>query len=479
MKSIEILGNPTVGQKNIADTWTTSTIGISHTAPWHHRHRYESAITLVRNDDDDREAGPTRARRDFEPTTKINTSLRQEQGRQNSSIPKNERMRQRTFDEEFRAELEWMSQDWKTFWSQPSSSSSSASSQKWWHHERQDSLMARTPRHSMARSPMTRSPMATRQVVKRVMATDSLQILRGSHCARFLRIRRFVHRFRVQTLPYVVHATVGEDRTLRRTHIFQSRVVSRMPEHIKTRAHVCGLRLDDPCHRVVCCLVAHPKSFHLIACFTEHLSVFLTPSHHSVPHHHRLHPLHDRCLESGVLPVLTSLEGRQSIWPEHFLTQDLATQWIQSYPCKPKTFQETEKSLRKFLEPSEKPNVIYIDNALEFGKSCEDVSWNHRTSTRHRSETNGVVETAVRRVKEGTLAVLLQSGLDGGLILWNAIAICETSKTFCQMGKLLTKGDSENHFAAQQFILVQWFNLIRFLHETKQGFTNLARMFCQ
>ena len=185
MKSIEILGNPTVGQKNIADTWTTSTIGISHTAPWHHRHRYESAITLVRNDDDDREAGPIRARRDFEPTTKILTSLRQQQGRQHSSIPKNERMRQRTFDEEFRAELEWMSQDWKTFWSQPSSSS--PSSQQWWHHERQDSPMARTPRHSMARS-----PMATRQVVKRVMATDSLQILRGSHFARFLRIRRFV-----------------------------------------------------------------------------------------------------------------------------------------------------------------------------------------------------------------------------------------------------------------------------------------------
>ena len=122
----------------------------------------------------------------------------------------------------------------------------------------------------------------------------------------------FNHRFLVQRLATVVHATVGEDRTLRRTHIFQSRVVSRMPEHIKTRTHVCGLRLDDPCHRVVCCLVAHPKSFHLITCFTEHFSVFLTPSHHSVPDHHRLLPLHDRCLVSGVLPVLTSLEGRQS-----------------------------------------------------------------------------------------------------------------------------------------------------------------------
>ena len=36
----------------------------------------------------------------------------------------------------------------------------------------------------------------------------------------------------------------------------------------------------------------------------------------------------------------------------------------------------------------------------------------HRTSTHHRSETIGIAEIAVRRVKEGTSAVLLQSGLD-------------------------------------------------------------------
>ena len=36
------------------------------------------------------------------------------------------------------------------------------------------------------------------------------------------------------------------------------------------------------------------------------------------------------------------------------VAQDLATQWILSYPCKTKTSQETERSLRKFLEPSEK-----------------------------------------------------------------------------------------------------------------------------
>ena len=67
---------------------------------------------------------------------------------------------------------------------------------------------------------------------------------------------------------------------------------------------------------------------------------------------------------------------------------------------------------RKFLEPSQKPGVIHTDNPLEFGKSCEELAWNHRTLTPHRSETNGIAERAVRRVKEGTSAVLLQSGLD-------------------------------------------------------------------
>ena len=37
---------------------------------------------------------------------------------------------------------------------------------------------------------------------------------------------------------------------------------------------------------------------------------------------------------------------------------------------------------------------------------------NHCMSTPHRSETNGIAERAVRRVKEGTSAVLLQSGLN-------------------------------------------------------------------
>ena len=81
------------------------------------------------------------------------------------------------------------------------------------------------------------------------------------------------------------------------------------------------------------------------------------------------------------------------------VVQDLATQWIQSYPCMTKTSQETEKSSRKFLEPSEKAESHLHRQFPRNCQACEDLSWNHRTSTPHRSETNGIADRAVRRVK--------------------------------------------------------------------------------
>ena len=159
---------------------------------------------------------------------------------------------------------------------------------------------------------------------------------------------------------------------------------------------------------------------------------------HSVYTHHPKDPICDTCLKTKI--TRASCRRRAgTVVPraEHFgdlitadhkglseenesrnnhrhavVVQYLATQWLQSYPCKTKSSQETQKNQMKFLEPTRKPKVIYIDHFLEIGKTCEDLSWNHCTSTPHRSETNGIAQRAVRRVKEGTSAVLLQSGLD-------------------------------------------------------------------
>ena len=42
------------------------------------------------------------------------------------------------------------------------------------------------------------------------------------------------------------------------------------------------------------------------------------------------------------------------------VVQDLATQWLQSCPCKTKTSQETQKSLMKFLEPDRNPKSFTL-----------------------------------------------------------------------------------------------------------------------
>ena len=132
-------------------------------------------------------------------------------------------------------------------------------------------------------------------------------------------------------------------------------------------------------------------------------------------------------------------------------------------PCKTRTSQETDKSLRKFLEPSEKPKVIYTDNSLEFGKSCEDWSWNHCTFNTHRSETNGTAERAVRSIKEGTSAALLQSGL--GEKWW--VDSMECSCYLRNVQDLVADGKTpcERRFReaikkAQWFLLGQWLNLV-------------------
>ena len=79
--------------------------------------------------------------------------------------------------------------------------------------------------------------------------------------------------------------------------------------------------------------------------------------------------------------------------------QALAIQWIQSYPCETQTSQETERSLRKFLEPSGKPKVIYTDIKLEFAKSLWGLimnEWYFRESGTQNQGRNFCCAVAIR-----------------------------------------------------------------------------------
>ena len=124
------------------------------------------------------------------------------------------------------------------------------------------------------------------------------------------------------------------------------------------------------------------------------------------------------------------------------VVQDLATQWTQSNPCKTKTSQETEKSLRKFLQASEKRNVIYTQNFLDLAnpvKNDQRIILHQRSI--NQSETNGIADRAVHRIEGGTSAVPLQSGLDEE---WSADSMecyCYLRNVSCQMGKHLRNCD--------------------------------------
>ena len=52
------------------------------------------------------------------------------------------------------------------------------------------------------------------------------------------------------------------------------------------------------------------------------------------------------------------------------------------------------QSRTSWITPIQKPGIIYTDNTKEFVKACQELQWNHDTSTLHRSETNGVAERA-------------------------------------------------------------------------------------
>ena len=107
------------------------------------------------------------------------------------------------------------------------------------------------------------------------------------------------------------------------------------------------------------------------------------------------------------------------------VVQDLATQWIQSYPCRTKTSQETQRSLQKFLEPNRKPKVIYTDNSLEFRKACEDVSWNQCTSA---VKNKRCVLTYARQTSEATLQVHVGSDWVGDLLGKKSTTGCDREK---------------------------------------------------
>ena len=85
---------------------------------------------------------------------------------------------------------------------------------------------------------------------------------------------------------------------------------------------------------------------------------------------------------------------------------------LQGYASLYKDAHDIKMNLQRFMGPKREPALTYTDGSKEFESALRELGWCHDTSTPYRSQTNGVAERAVRKVKEGTSCTLTQSGFE-------------------------------------------------------------------
>ena len=94
------------------------------------------------------------------------------------------------------------------------------------------------------------------------------------------------------------------------------------------------------------------------------------------------------------------------------MVQDLATQCIQSYPCKTKTYRKPREACKNSWSPRGSLKSFTLTSPWNLSKVVKIfpgiIARPHHTDQKQ----NGIAGRAVRRVKEGTSGILLQSGLN-------------------------------------------------------------------
>ena len=100
--------------------------------------------------------------------------------------------------------------------------------------------------------------------------------------------------------------------------------------------------------------------------------------------------------------VLNVARGSKSEQKNALVVQDDFGMWMQGYPINTKTHRKQCRVYKDIFRRHKSKKEFTQTNSKEVIKACPVLQWKLDTSTPRRSETNGVAEGAVGRVKEAT-----------------------------------------------------------------------------
>ena len=152
--------------------------------------------------------------------------------------------------------------------------------------------------------------------------------------------------------------------------------------------------------------------------------------------------------------------------------------WCRTWPLNGSSRIRVKQKLHRKYRESCKSSWSLIGNLKSFTLT---IPWNLAKPVKIFpgiiARLHGIAERAVRRVKEGTSAVLLQSGLNESW--WadsmDVTPICETSQIYYLMGRRPMKYVLGNHLKDRLFRLVHWLSITLSLRKTSQESINFEK----
>jgi len=103
-----------------------------------------------------------------------------------------------------------------------------------------------------------------------------------------------------------------------------------------------------------------------------------------------------------------SIDGKR----DAVVIYDVATLYLDCFPTGSRSAEETLQALNHFIGPKEKVTMFYSDAARELNSAAKTLGICNSQSTPGRPESNGLAESKVRKVLQGTRTIMEHAGLD-------------------------------------------------------------------